>query len=380
MDFDLNDDQRLLKDSVDRLIGDKYGFEQRRGFMKEPGGWSRAMWAQFAELGLLGLPFGEEHGGFGGGPVETMIVAEAIGRGLVLEPYLATVVLGGGLIRRAADPALQAELLPQIASGELLLAFAHVERQSRYELHNVSTIARNEGGRWRLEGEKGVVLHGDVANKLLVTARTSGGTRDKAGIGLFLVDVPSEGVSIRGYATQDGLRAAEVSLAGATGLLLGDAGGALPHLERVVDEALAFLAAEAVGVMTAMHESTVDYMKQRKQFGRAIGEFQALQHRAVDMYVLLEQARSMALLATMMTAEEDATERHKAVAAAKVQIGRSGRKLGQEAVQLHGGIGVTMEYMVGHYFKRMSMIELMFGDADTHLAQLAQAGGVLEAA
>ncbi len=380
MDFDLNDDQRLLKASVDRLIADKYGFEQRRAATKEEGGWSRAMWAQYADLGLLGLPFAEEHGGFGGGPVETMIVAEAFGRGLVLEPYFATVVLGGGLIRRAADPALQAELLPQIASGALLLAFAHVERQSRYELHNVTTIARNEGGRWRLEGEKGVVLHGDTANNLLVTARTAGGTRDRAGIGLFLVDVPSEGVSVRGYATQDGLRAAEISLAGATGTPLGDPATALPHLERVVDEALAYLAAEAVGVMTAMHESTVDYMKQRKQFGRAIGEFQALQHRAVDMYVLLEQARSMALLATMMAGEDDGAERHKAVAAAKVQIGRSGRKLGQEAVQLHGGIGVTMEYMVGHYFKRMSMIELLFGDADWHLAQLAQAGGVLEAA
>ena len=379
MDFDLNDDQRLLKDSVDRLIADKYGFEQRRAFMQEEGGWSRAMWAQYAELGLLGLPFAEVHGGFGGGPVETMIVAEAFGRGLVLEPYLATVVLGGGLIRRAADAATQAELLPQIAAGELLLAFAHVERQSRYELHNVTCIARKDGARWRLEGEKGVVLHGDTAQKLLVTARTAGATRDRSGIGLFLVDVPGEGVSVRGYPTQDGLRAAEISLAGATGVPLGDPAGALPHAERAVDEALAYIAAEAVGVMSSMHASTVDYMKQRKQFGRAIGEFQALQHRAVDMYVMLEQARSMALLATMMSADENAVERHKAVAAAKVQIGRSGRKIGQEAVQLHGGIGVTMEYMVGHYFKRMSMIELLFGDADTHLADLAKAGGVLEA-
>ena len=380
MDFDLNDDQRLLKDSVDRLIADKYGFDHRRGFMAEPGGWSRGMWAQFAELGLLGLPFAEDQGGFGGGPVETMIVAEAFGRALVVEPYLATVVLSGGLIRRAADPAMQAELLPQIAAGELLMAFAHVERQSRYELNNVSTIARKDGTRWRLEGEKGVVLHGDTAQKLLVTARTAGGTRDRAGIGLFLVDVPSEGVSVRGYPTQDGLRAAEISLAGATGVPLGDPANALAAVERVVDEALAFIVAEAVGLMTAMHDATVDYMKQRKQFGRAIGEFQALQHRAVDMYVLLEQGRSMALLATMMSCEDDANERHRAVAAAKVQIGRSGRKLGQEAVQLHGGIGVTMEYMVGHHFKRMSMIELLFGDANTHLAQLAETGGVLEAA
>jgi pimeloyl-CoA dehydrogenase small subunit len=374
MDFDLNDDQRILKDTVDRLLADKYGFDQRRAIMAEPGGWSRSLWAQFAELGLLGLPFREEQGGFGGGPVETMIVAEAFGRALVVEPYLATVVLGGGLIRRAADAATQAELLPRIASGDLLLAFAQLERHSRHELHNVATIARQDGARWRLEGEKGVVLHGDCANKLLVTARTAGGTRDRSGIGLFLVDVPSEGVSVRGYPTQDGQRAAEVSLAGATGIPLGDPAGALPIVERVVDEGLAFVAAEAVGIMAAMHAATVDYMKQRKQFGRAIGEFQALQHRAVDMYILLE------LLATMLSGDDDALERHKATAAAKVQIGRSGRKLGQEAVQLHGGIGMTMEYMVGHHFKRMSMIEVLFGDADSHLAQLAEAGGALEAA
>jgi pimeloyl-CoA dehydrogenase small subunit len=380
MDFDLNDDQRLLKDSIDRLIGDKYGFEQRRGYMAEPDGWSRMMWAQFADLGLLGLPFSEEVGGFGGGPVETMIVAEAFGRGLVLEPYFATVVLGGGLLRRAATEAMQAELLPAVAAGELLLAFAHVERQSRYELNNVTTLARLDGDAYRIEGEKGVVLHGDVAGKLLVTARTGGSIRDRDGVGLFLVDAKSEGVSVRGYPTQDGLRAAEVSFANARGILLGEPGGAMPVVERVADEALAYLAAEAVGVMQSMHASTVDYMKQRKQFGRAIGDFQALQHRAVDMYVLLEQARSMALLATMMAGEDDAIERHKATAAAKVQIGRSGKKLGQEAVQLHGGIGVTMEYSVGHYFKRMSMIEILFGDADTHLAQLAQGSGLLEAA
>ncbi len=382
MDFELNDDQRLLKDSVNRLVADKYGFAQRRQYMAEPDGWSRAMWARFAELGLLGLPFSEARGGFGGGPVESMIVAEAFGRGLVVEPYLATVVLGGGLLRRAADEATQAELLPRVASGELLLAFAHVERHSRYDLNNVATMARRQGAHadgWRLEGDKGVVLHGDTASKLLVTARTGGGTLDRDGIGLFLVDVPGEGVSVRGYPTQDGRRAAEISLAGARGTLLGEPGGGLPIVERVVDAALAFLAAEAVGVMGAMLDATTDYMKQRKQFGRAIAEFQALQHRAVDMVVLLEQARSMALLATMMADNEDAAERHKVCAAAKVQIGRSGRKLGQEAVQLHGGIGVTMEYAVGHAFKRMSMIELLFGDADTHLARLAAAGGALEA-
>jgi pimeloyl-CoA dehydrogenase small subunit len=379
LDFDLNDDQRMLKDSVDRLIADRYNFEQRRGFMAEPGGWSRAMWSQFAELGLLGLPFSEAHSGFGGGPVETMIVAETFGRALVVEPYFATVVLGGGLLRRAADPALQADLLPQIAAGELQLAFAQLERHSRYELNNVTTMARAEGGRFRLEGEKGVVLHGDTADKLLVTARVSGGTRDRTGIGLFLVDANSEGVSVRGYATQDGLRAAEISLAGAYGVALGDPGGALPVIERVVDEAIAYLTAEAVGVMEAMHAATIDYMKQRKQFGRAIGEFQALQHRAVDMYVLLEQARSMALYATMMAADDDPVERHKAVAAAKVQIGRSAKFIGQQATQLHGGIGMTMEYKSGHYFKRLTMIEQQFGDADTHLRALAAAGAAIAA-
>ena len=378
MDFDLTEDQRLLKESVDRLIAERYGFDQRRGFMAEPNGWSAAMWKQFGELGLLGIPFQEDHGGFGGGPVETMIVAEAFGRGLVLEPYLATVVLSGGLIRRVADSVLQAELIPQIVAGTTLLAFAHLERHSRYEMNNVTTVARREGSDFRLEGEKGVVFHGDCADKLLVTARTGGSSQDRGGIGLFLVGARSEGVSVRGYQTQDGLRAAEISLAGAMGTAIGDPGGALPIIEQVVDEALAYVVAEAVGVMEVMHKATVDYMKQRQQFGRAIGDFQALQHRAVDMYVFLEQARSMAMYATMMAGEVSASERHRAVAAAKVQIGRSGRKIGQEAIQIHGGIGMTMEYMVGHYFKRMSMIEIMFGDADTHLAQMAEAGEGLE--
>lgn len=376
MDFDLNDDQRMLKDSVDRVLADRYGFEQRRSYRAEPDGWSRAIWAQFAELGLLGLPFSEEQGGFDGGPVATMIVAEAFGRTLVVEPFLATIVLGGGCIRRA-DPATQAELIPGIVAGEHLLALAHVERHSRYNLNDVTTIARPERNRFRIEGEKSVVLHGDVADTLLVTARTGGGSREREGIGLFRVDPRSEGVSVRSYPTQDGQRGAEISLAGAYGIPIGDPGAALPLVERVADEALAYLAAEAVGVMQAMHDATVDYMKQRRQFGRAIGEFQALQHRAVDMYVLLEQARSMALYATMMAGEDDAVERHRAVAAAKVQVGRSGRKIGQEAVQLHGGIGMTMEYQLGHHFKRMTSIEMLFGDADMHLAQLAAHGSVL---
>jgi pimeloyl-CoA dehydrogenase small subunit len=378
MDFDLSDDQRLLKESVDRLIRDRYGFEQRRTYAREPDGWSRELWAQYAELGLLGLPFAERHGGFGGGPVETMIVMEAFGRGLMLEPYFATVVLGAGLIRRAGSEAQQQSLLPRIAAGQLLLGFAHVERHSRYDLSHVETTARRDGAVWVLDGKKSLVLHGDAADMVLVTARVSGGHRDCDGIGLFLVDAASPGVSRRDYATHDGMRAAEIAFDGVRAEdALGEPGLTLPMIEWAVDEAIAALAAESIGVMSELHETTVDYMKQRKQFGRAIAEFQALQHRAVDMQVSLEQARSMAMYATMMVTAEDARERRRAISAAKVQIGRSGRHIGQEAVQLHGGIAMTMEYKVGHYFKRMTMIEGLFGDTEHHLAKVAALGSVI---
>jgi pimeloyl-CoA dehydrogenase small subunit len=371
MDFDLSDDQRLLKDSVDRLVADTYGFEQRRVLLKSPEGWSRDNWAKLAELGLLGVNFAEEHGGFGGGAVETMLVAEAFGRGLVVEPYFATVVLGGALLRHAGDAARQAEYLPRIAAGELLFAFAHHERQARYDLAHVTTSAVQAGDEWEINGEKSLVLHGDCADRLIVSARISGGVNDPGGIGLFVVD--AAGLARRGYPTQDGLRAAEISFSGvkAEALLTTDG---FPAIARSVDEGVAFLCAEAVGALAEMHAMTIDYMKTRKQFGRAIGEFQVLQHRAVDMLVELELARSMAMYATMMSTDDDADERGRAISAAKVQVGRSGRLIGQEAIQLHGGIAMTMEYKVGHYFKRMTMIEKMFGDTETHLARLAVAG------
>jgi pimeloyl-CoA dehydrogenase small subunit len=376
MDFDLTDEQRLLKDSVDRLIADRYDFEARKKYQREADGWSGEVWAQYAELGLLGLPFSEAQGGFGGGAVETMIVMEAFGRGLILEPYLATVVLGAGVLRRTASAAQGQALFPVIIDGSTKLALAHVERHSRYDLADVATTARRDGDAWVLDGAKSVVLHGDCADLLIVTARTGGSQRDAGGIGLFLVDARADGVARRGYPTQDGLRAAEVTLAGARASVLGDPGGGLPIAEQVVDEAIAALCAEAVGVMAAMQELTVDYLKTRKQFGRAIGEFQVLQHRAVDMLVAVEQARSMATFASMMATETDPTERRRAMAAAKVQIGRSGKLVGQEAIQLHGGIGMTQEYKVGHYFKRMTMIDMLFGDADMHLSRLAALGGL----
>ena len=382
MDFALTEEQELLRHSVQRLCADHYAFDARKRYAQEPGGHSRALWARYAELGLLGLPFAEEHGGSAGGPVETMIVMEEVGRALALEPYLSTVVLAGGLLRLGGGKALCADLVPKIVGGDLMLAFAHAERQSRYDLADVAASARREGAGYVLDGAKSLVLHGDSAGKFIVSARLSGGQRDRDGLALFVVDAAAKGVSTRGYGTIDGLRAAEVTLAGVrvdAGAAIGEPGKAYPLIERVVDTAIAALAAEAVGAMAAMHEQTVDYMKTRKQFGVTIGSFQALQHRAAEMLVALEQARSMALLATMMAAEENVRERRQAISAAKVQIGRSARIVGHGAIQIHGGIGMTMEAKVGHYFKRVTTIDTTFGDADYHLGLLAESGGLVAA-
>ena len=381
MDFDLNDEQRQLKDSVERLLADTYGdLAQRQKYIKEPKGYSAALWQQYAELGLLAVPFAEEHGGLGQGLTETMIVAEAFGRALAVEPYLATVVMSGGVLRHAGNGALLAELVPAIAEGKLTLALAHQERQARYDLADTATTARGDGkGGYTLEGEKCVVLHGDSADKLIVTARAQGNRADRSGIGLFLVDAAANGVSRRGYPTQDGLRAADVTLSavkvGPEAVVAGPDKG-LAVLERAVDETIAALAAEAAGAMTALQELTVDYLKTRKQFGVPIGSFQVLQHKAVDMLTALEQARSMAYYATMMAAETDAKERRRAIAAAKVQVGRSARFVGETAIQLHGGIGMTMEYKAGHYFKRLTMIDMAFGHSDHHLRELTKMGGL----
>ena len=385
MDFDFTDEQRMLKDSVEQLITDRYDFEQRKKYLKEEAGYSRSQWAQYAEMGLLGLPFEERHGGAGCGPVETMIVMEAFGRGLVLEPYLATVVLGGGLVNLGGNDAQRAAILPRIADGSLLLAYAHSEAQSRYDLADVATRAKRDADGWILEGEKSFVAHGNCADKLIVSARISGERNSREGIALFLVDAQAQGVSRKSYETQDGLRAAQITLAGvkvssndAIGNP-GDPGMALPLIEKVADNALAAVAAEAVGAMAAAHEITMEYLRTRKQFGVAIGSFQALQHRAVDILVSLEQARSMALFATMMVNDPDPVERSKAISAATVQIRRSGKFVGQQVVQLHGGIGMTLEYKIGHYFKRLTAMESLLGDTDHHLAALARAGGLIAA-
>ncbi|MBC8741421.1 pimeloyl-CoA dehydrogenase small subunit [Paraburkholderia sp. UCT31] len=383
MDFDFTDEQRMLKDSVDRLVKDEYGFEQRAKYLADPDGFSRELWARYADMGLLGLSFDEEYGGSHCGPVETMIVMEALGRALAVEPYLATVVLGGGLARLGGNAAQRAAILPQIAQGELQMAFAHSEAQARYDLADVATTARREAAGWVLDGAKRVVLHGGSADVLAVSARVSGGRRERDGIGLFVVRGDAEGVTRHPYPTQDRLRAADIQLSGVRvpdSDVLGTAGAALPLIETVVAHAIAAVSAEAVGAMAAAHEETVEYLKVRKQFGVPIGSFQALQHRAVDMLVMVEQARSMALFATMMSEEPDAAERDRSMSAAKVQIGRSGRFVGQQGVQLHGGIGMTEECKIGHYLRRLSVIDIQFGSTEHHLTQLANAGGLIDAA
>src|SRR5438105_10303162 len=300
MDFDLSEEQRLLRESVERLLADHYGFDKRRSYLAEPEGWSRALWARYAELGLLGLPFAENYNGFGGGPIEVMLVMEAFGRVLALEPYLATVVLGGTALRLAGNETQKSAILPQIAEGDMILTFAHGERQARYDLTDVLTTAKPKGGGWVLEGAKSVVLHGDSAQRLVVSARTAGERDDRNGITLFNMDAATNGVARRGYPMRDGTRAAEISLSGVEVSgedVLGEVGAGFPVIERVVEAGIAATAAEAVGAMEAMQAMTLEYLKTRAQFGRPIGHNQALQHRATEMLMDVERGRSMAMLA-----------------------------------------------------------------------------------
>jgi pimeloyl-CoA dehydrogenase small subunit len=380
MDFDLSEEQRLLKESIDGLLTDSYDFDARKKYQKEKGGWSKAVWSKLAEQGLLGLPFAEADGGIGAGAVETMIVMEALGKALVLEPYLATVVIGGGFLRHGASAEQKAAHIPGIIDGSKTFAFAQLEKNSRYDLADVSTTAKKKGSGWVIDGEKFVVLNGENADTLIVTARTKGGRQDKTGIGVFLVPANAKGVTRKGYPTQDGLHAADITFTGVEvggSAAIGDPENGLALIERVVDEARTAMCAEAVGAMDESLKSTVEYLKTRKQFGVAIGTFQTLQHRAADMFVALEQARSMSMFATMAADFDSARERATAVAAAKVQIGKSGKFIGQQSIQLHGGIGMTQEAKIGHYFKRLTMIENTFGDTDYHLRRVTDAGGLV---
>ena len=378
MDFQFTSEQTLFKESVDRFVSEAYGFDARMALAASPDGFSREHWRQYAELGWLGIAFSEEHGGFGGTPVETMILMEAFGKGLVLEPFVPAIVLGGTALAHGATSSAHRQLLETLIAGDALLSLAYAEERSRYDYSLVETQARREGSDLIVRGAKRAVPYGAAADRLVVSVRTSGEARDPDGITLVLVDRDAPGVARVDYRTVDGGRASDVTFdavrVGADDVLgeLG-AGGAL--LERALDAGLGAICAEALGNMTVMQQMTLAYLKTREQFGVPIGSFQALQHRAVDMLIELELARSICLYGTMALAQElPAPERRKALSATKVQVSRSGRFVGQQAIQLHGGIGMSEEYAVGHYFKRMSMLELMLGDVDFHLERYVRPG------
>ncbi|ACI97971.1 acyl-CoA dehydrogenase family protein [Rhodospirillum centenum] len=381
MDLSLSDEQRLLRDSVERFVRDAYGFEQRKAVVAEAGGFSRRHWATFAELGWLALPFAEADGGLGGGGPEVAILMEAFGRGLVVEPYLPTVLLCGGLVAALAEGGRRSALLEPLLEGRLQLALAYAERQARYDLFDIATTAqRQEGGGYVLDGRKSVVLNAPSADWLIVAARTAGGRRDRDGISLFLVDRAAPGLDLRDYPTLDGQRAAEVTLTGVsvpTDALLGPEGGALSAIEAATDRAIAALCAEAVGCIDHLVTATVEYTRTRVQFGQPIARFQVLKHRMADMAVCLEQARSMAAYAARHWDTADATVRGRAMSAAKAKVGQAARFVAQQAVQLHGAMGVTEELNVGHYMKRLMAIEVAFGSTDHHLRRF---GSLEEAA
>lgn len=373
MDFRYTEEQTLLADTVRRWVEDTYSFDQRRDYLAHPESW-RDRWRQLADLGLLAIPFAEHEGGIGGGGVELAIVMEAFGRGLVVEPYLATVVLGGGLLRRGANTDIEEGLIGKIIDGSMTLAFAHGERHSRFDLARVETRAEpKDGTDYLLHGQKSVVIGGDVADRFVVSARTAGSSAERKGITLFLVSRDAPGVEIRSYAMVDGQRAAEIELKGVKlgpEALLGAVDHGLDLIETVVDDAIAAVSAEAVGIMDELNRATLDYLKTRQQFGVPIGKFQVLQHRMAEMTIEYELAKSMAIVAAA-SENKPAAERARIIAATKTQIGRSGRFVGQQAVQLHGGIGVTDEYKVGHLFKRLTAIDLAFGNADHHQRRFA---------
>jgi pimeloyl-CoA dehydrogenase small subunit len=375
MDFSFTEEQTLLRNSVQSLLADKYDFDTRRKIVKSADGWNPAMWKQFADLGLLAAPFSEELGGLGGGSIETMILMEEFGRHLVVEPFVETVVLAGGFLREGASKAQQDAHIPGIVDGSTVWAFAYAEPQGRYNLADLVTTAKKDGAGYTINGYKAVVLGAPWAQKLVVTARTSGGQRDRDGVSVFIVDKNAPGVSTRDYPTVDGRRASEITFENVkvgADALIGAEGKGLPLVEKVTDQAIAALSAEAVGCMGELNKATVEYCKTRKQFGVPIGKFQVLQHRMVDMFMAYEQSVSMTYMVNLKLGESDA-ERVKAAAGAKVQIGKAGRFVGQQSVQLHGGMGMTDELSVGHYFKRLTMIDTQFGNVDHQLKRYSQA-------
>jgi len=366
----LTEEQRLLKESVERFRQQGYAFEKRKGMLAKLGAKDDPIWTQFAELGWLAATLPEEHGGLGGSNADLALLMEQFGRGLVTSPFVPTVVLGGTILRLAGSDAQKASILPGVAEGSIKLALAYLEPPAQAAPAIVATRAKREGGGFVVSGEKVAVLYGNVADHLVVSARTSGEVGDRHGISLFLVPASAQGLTISGYRTHDDGWAADLrfdQVRVSADDLIGTADSALETLEAALDAGAAAICAEAVGAMWTLHDLTLDYIKVRKQFGAAIGSFQAIQHRAVNMYMKCQLAQSMALSGMAALDSPDATERRRAVSAAKVQVGRAARHVGEEAIQLHGGIAMTDEYAAGHYFKRLTMIRLMFGDEEFHL-------------
>jgi alkylation response protein AidB-like acyl-CoA dehydrogenase len=374
MDIQLTEEQELLRSSIQRLLRDQYDFETRRKIVATDQGWSRKHWQAYAELGLCAAPFGESVGGLGGGPLATMIVMQEFGRNLVVEPFFETVVLAGGLIEDVGSPAQREELLPQIMAGESIWALAWAERRSRYDFNNIATMARRQGENYILSGTKAAVIGAPWADKLIVSARTSGSPRDRDGVSLFVVDRHSANLHLQGFKTIDGRRAAEVALMNVpvpASQLLGPEGEGVAALEACRDRAIAALCAKAVGAMTELNAATLEYSKTRKQFGVALGTFQVLQHRMVDMFIALQESISLAQHLNLSLA---AREPHvsKLASGAKTKVGYAARFVAEQAIQLHGGMGMSDELNVGHYFKRISAINVQFGDPTYHLMRYAQ--------
>ena len=369
MDFNFTEEQSMVRDTVASFLQDKYDFETRRKIVASESGWRADYWQAFAEeLGILGASFSEELGGLGGGAIDNMIIIEEFGKALVIEPYLGTVVIGGGFMKHSGY-ANAASVIEGIVAGTTTIAFAYAEPQGRYTWSDLKTTAKKDGSGWILNGHKAVVIGAPFASHLVVTARTGGSQREASGVSVFLIDKSLPGVVTRDYPTVDGGRASEVYFENVSipaDALIGEEGAGLPLVEKVIDEATAASLAEGVGVLRKLHEGTLDYAKQRKQFGRAIADFQVLQHRMVDMFIELEQSVSMTYMSTIKLEESDA-ERAKAVSAAKVRIGRALKFVGQNAIQIHGGMGMTDELAIGHYFKRGTIIEGLFGSVDHHL-------------
>lgn len=369
MNFELSEEQKMIQQSVERFVQENYDLSNRIKISSEDPGYSKEYWSSMAELGWLGLAFDEEDGGFGGNQIDTLVLMEQFGKGLVLEPFLANIVLGGGAIKRGGSAALKESIIPSLIDGSLQLTLAYAEEQSRFDLEDIATAAREDDGKFVLNGKKSMVLNAESADKIIVVARTNGSQVDKEGISLFLVNADSDGLERENFPTVDGLRASEISLNDvkvSSENLIGEKDKGFEILQAVANDAILALAAEAVGAMEVLYKDTVEYTQQREQFDHPLSDFQVLQHRMVDMFMEYEQCKSLLFRATMETVQDPQLSQ-RTVHALKHLIGKSGIFVGENAVQLHGGMGVTEELRVGHFFKRLLVIDSQFGNADFHL-------------